>query len=98
METLRNELQALADSLRSKRVADAKALAATRPPMQPANPMPGPTLDDYRKALAGHDWTHEYADDYTAWCRGRDSLARLRTMARTLDPDRTIWREYMPKA
>lgn len=51
-------------------------------------------LEAYRKALRSHDWAFDYADDYRAWCRGRDSLARLQAMARTLDPDYVIWREF----
>ena len=32
------------------------------------------TLD---RLLAFHDWYFDYADDYTAWCRGRDERAAI---------------------
>lgn len=91
--TLRDELQALADTIKARHLAQAQA-RPQRPPVAHPEPTPGPTLEDYRKALASHDWTYDYSDDYSVWCRGRDSLARLQAMARTLDPGLVIWREY----
>ena len=27
--------------------------------------------------LARHDWTYEYSDDHSQWCRGRDQRAAI---------------------
>ena len=27
--------------------------------------------------LAYHDWTYEYSDDHSQWCRGRDQRAAI---------------------
>lgn len=59
-------------------------------------PRPAPTLDDYRAALAAHDWFYEFSDDHSVWGNGRNQEARLRLMAKTLDPDFTIWKQYAP--
>ena len=32
------------------------------------------TLD---RLLAFHDWTFEYSDDHSQWCRGRDQRAAI---------------------
>lgn len=59
-------------------------------------PRPAPTLDDYRAALTKHDWFYEFSDDHATWGNGRNQEARLRLMAKTLDPDLTIWKQYAP--
>ena len=60
------------------------------------NARPAPTLADYRAALAAHDWFYEFSDDHRVWGNGRNQEARLRLMAKTLDPDLTIWKQYAP--
>ena len=55
-----------------------------------------PTMEQYRAALAAHDWFFEFSDDHSVWANGRNQEARLRLMAKTLDPDLSIWREYAP--
>lgn len=55
------------------------------------------TLDQYRKLLSAHDWEFEYSDDHSAWLSGSDSLKRLRSAQRTLDPLGTVWNEYAPR-
>ena len=34
--------------------------------------------------MARHDWYFDYADDYTAWCRGRDERAAINNEQRRL--------------
>lgn len=98
MTTLQDQLAAFAKAhggtLRHGPQPRKPASIGQSQPVQTPQPAPGLTLDDYRKALAAHDWLYDYSDDYSVWCRGRDSLARLQAMARTLDPDHVIWREY----
>ena len=34
--------------------------------------------------LARHDWTYEYSDDHSQWCRGRDQRAAINEEAKRL--------------
>lgn len=54
------------------------------------------TEQEYRAALAAHDWYYDYSDDYSAWGRGRDEREALRTARAKLDADGKIWNEYAP--
>jgi hypothetical protein len=35
-------------------------------------------LDTLKTMLVRHDWSYEYSDDYTQWCRGRDQSNAIR--------------------
>lgn len=87
-----NEFQAIANKVKVNAAAKAHRVAP-RPALVPRNE---PTLDDYRDALAAHDWFYEFSDDHRVWGNGRNQEARLRLMAKTLDPDLTIWKQYAP--
>jgi hypothetical protein len=54
------------------------------------------TLEQYRAALARHDWWHAYSDDHQVWKRGCAELDALRVMREALDPDFQIWNEHAP--
>ena len=54
------------------------------------------TEQQYRKALAGHDWYYDYSDDHTVWSRGAGVRAKLRDMRAQVDPTGKIWNEYAP--
>lgn len=87
-----NEFQAVANKVKTQAASRAPRVASV-----PAYvPPPPPTLDDYRAALAAHDWFYEFSDDHSVWGSGRNQEARLRLMAKTLDPDLTIWKQYAP--
>lgn len=52
------------------------------------------TLEDYRKALAEHDWFYDFSDDHGVWVRGQEQRNNLHRMAKRLDPDLVIWKQY----
>lgn len=54
-------------------------------------------LDQYRTALAAHDWWYEYSDHHATWERGNEARKALREAQRTLDPLGTIWNEHAPR-
>lgn len=87
-----NEFQAIAAKVKANAAAKAHRAAPRPAPV----PRPAPTLDDYRAALAAHDWFYEFSDDHSVWGNGRNQEARLRLMAKALDPDFTIWKQYAP--
>jgi hypothetical protein len=43
------------------------------------------TIEDFEKACAAHDLTHEYSDDHGVWRRGSADLARIRVAAAKFD-------------
>lgn len=55
-----------------------------------------PTVEEYERKLAHHDWYFDYSDDGDAWRRGRDSLSSLRFAQPKFDPDFEIWNKYAP--
>jgi hypothetical protein len=55
------------------------------------------TLEQYKAALAAHDWYYEYSDDHRVWCEGRDHKAKISEARKQLDPDYAIWNEYAPE-
>ena len=60
------------------------------------------TLD---RLLAFHDWTFEYSDDHSQWCRGRDQRAAInaeqhrlaRDCLATQDEIDALVNKYRPK-
>lgn len=54
------------------------------------------TEQEYRKALAGHDWYYDYSDDHSVWAAGKSQRAALREMRNNIDPTGAIWNEYAP--
>lgn len=55
------------------------------------------TVEQYRQALAAHDWYFAYADDYSVYSEGQRNRDRLLAAAKTFDPDMAIWAEFKPK-
>lgn len=55
------------------------------------------TVEQYRQALAAHDWWFAFSDDYTCYSEGQRKRDRLLAAAKTFDPDMAIWAEYKPK-
>lgn len=55
------------------------------------------TVEEYRQALAAHDWFFAYADDYTVYSQGQRNRDRLMAAAKAFDPDLTIWTAIKPK-
>ena len=55
------------------------------------------TLEEYRQALAAHDWYFAYSDDYSEYKQGQRNRDRLLAAAKTFDPDLTIWTAIQPK-
>ena len=54
------------------------------------------TVEQYRQALAAHDWWFAMSDDYTAYREGQRNRDRLLAAAKTFDPDLTIWTAIKP--
>ncbi len=54
-------------------------------------------LEQYKAALAHHDWSYDYSDDYSAWCRGKAQRDAICRMQRELDPDYSIWNSIAPE-
>lgn len=54
------------------------------------------TEEQYRQALAAHDWWYARSDDYTVYKEGQRNMGRLYQAARKFDPDLTIWTAYKP--
>ncbi len=54
-------------------------------------------LEQYKAALARHDWSYEYSDHYGTWVKGREERYALRGMAQRLDPDYSIWNSLAPE-
>lgn len=54
------------------------------------------TIEEYRKALAAHDWWFAMSDDYSEYSRGQRSRDMLQAAAKVFDPDLTIWAEFAP--
>jgi hypothetical protein len=44
-------------------------------------------MDEFKRLLAGHDWTYSMSDDYSVWSRGNANRQRLQNLARTLGPE-----------
>ncbi len=70
--------------------AFARALEGFAPPAEI------PAIDQYRKALARHDWHYEFSDHGPAWDAGRKERQRLRNLQRELDPSGAIWNSLAP--
>ena len=54
------------------------------------------TEQQYRQALAGHDWYYDYSDDHSVWAAGKSQREALREMRKNIDPTGAIWNEYAP--
>lgn len=54
------------------------------------------TLEQYKAALAAHDWWYAFSDDYGAYKRGQEEREALRAAMRRLDPQGTLWNERAP--
>ena len=48
----------------------------------------------YERLLAQHDWSYEFSDDGAAWRQGSAERAMLQALARDLDPEQRLWKEY----
>lgn len=96
-ETLRNQVQAVVDHLKAKHAQEAAQKALQAPPKPAPIPPPMPTLEDYQKALAAHDWYYDYSDDHRVWKQGLAQRDRIREMQRVLDPDYQVWNRYAPQ-
>lgn len=46
--------------------------------------------------LRSHDWSYEYADDYTAFQAGKSSMQRLRALRDSLPDGVQLWNAYAP--
>lgn len=55
------------------------------------------TVEEYRQALAAHDWFFAYADDYAVYSQGQRNRDKLMAAAKAFDPDLTIWTAIKPK-
>lgn len=55
------------------------------------------TVEQYRQALAAHDWWFAFSDDYTCYSEGQRNRDRLLEAAKTFDPDMAIWAEFKPQ-
>lgn len=75
------------------------------PPVDPAiGAVLSPTMaqaiakrrEEYRAALAAHNWTYGTSEDPEVYARGVTERGRLDAMARSLDPQRAIWNEVAP--
>lgn len=64
----------------------------TLKPMKPIE-----TVEQYRQALASHDWWFAMSDDYTCYSEGQRNRDSLLAAAKTFDPDMVIWAEFKPK-
>lgn len=42
-------------------------------------------LDQFEKALAGHDWYFQYSDDHRVWYRGKNDMENIISMNKQLD-------------
>ena len=54
------------------------------------------TLEQYRQALASHDWTFEYSDEHARWKQGSEQRYALVKAQLEHDRDGQIWNEYAP--
>jgi hypothetical protein len=54
-------------------------------------------LDQYKQALAFHDWTFEWSDDHNVWKRGTAQRQVLRAAQLELDPKCEIWNSLCHK-
>ena len=93
--TLAEQMAEAVTQLRARHAREREAMPQVAPRITPSQPQP--TLEAYRAALAGHDWHWAFADDYTAYCKGRDERSALLSMRRVLDPEGVIWAEYAPR-
>ena len=50
-------------------------------------------MNEYRAALANHDWTFDYSDDHNVWKRGVAERKALRSAQLALDADHKVWNE-----
>lgn len=48
----------------------------------------------YERLLAQHDWTYEFSYDGATWRQGAAERAMLQALARDLDPELKLWKEY----
>ena len=53
-------------------------------------------LEKYISMLKSHDWTYEYSDDHRMWQRGSDEAGEIRLMAKDIDPDLKLYKQYSP--
>lgn len=100
MSNLVAQMQALSDTIKAKRAAEVAAQNALHRAQQAAKgaatpaPAPAPTVEQYRAALAAHDWFYEWSDDYHVWKRGQAQRAALLNMRRVVDADLSIWKAF----
>lgn len=55
------------------------------------------TEDEYRQALASHDWWSAKSDDYSVYQEGQINLGRLYQASLKFDPDLTIRTAIKPR-
>ena len=52
------------------------------------------TLEEYKQALANHDWYSAYSDNYTEYNDGVEKRRQLLDAAQTLDPELVIYHQF----
>lgn len=57
---------------------------------------PEEILENYKKALARHDWFYHYSDDHRVWKAGEQSWSNICHRQKVLDKDYLIWNQYCP--
>lgn len=60
----------------------------------PSQP-PLPTLAEFHRDCANHDWEYEYSDDYWAWSDGNLEQWRLSGIAARSAPHAALWRDWL---
>ena len=55
------------------------------------------TVEQYRKALLGHDWFYDCSEDPSVFRRGNEERKELDNMRYKLDKDYKIWNELAPR-
>lgn len=48
----------------------------------------------YAYHLKNHDWLYEFSDDYSVFNKGQRERNAILKMAKLLDPDLTIYKQY----
>lgn len=51
---------------------------------------------EYAKLLAGMDWSYEFADDFSAYKRGQQTLVKIRALQPYVDADQSIFNAARP--
>ena len=91
---LRDRWKAVKSEINRRASAPAAGLSPAAPAAAPA-PV---TAKDFHRMCAQHDWNHEYSDDPGAYHAGKQSEARLHSIANdhpNLQPILRAWQEHV---